>query len=70
MGLAGADGEEEVTVFAEVLACGGGGALVVSVRRRTSTSSWKGSGELILASRCYGPDFCYNTEGTETDLNS
>ena len=48
MGLAKSGDEVVTLVDPEVLAGAGGGEVAVSLRRTASTSSWKGSGWLIL----------------------
>ena len=69
MGLEGTEGEEVVGSFPEVLAGGEGDGGTLSVRRKASTRSWKGSGWLMLVSVSIGPVFCYSTEGSETEYH-
>ncbi len=64
-------GEEEVVVVDTEVIDGVGGGAGVRTRRRLSTSSWKGSGWLMLNhSVGVGPIFCYgsrrNTEVCKT----
>ena len=70
MGLACKGGEEEVAVFAEVMAGCCDDGVVERARRRASTSSWMGSGWLMLCvkTQFFGPVFCYNTDGAETEV--
>ncbi len=64
-------GEEEVVVVdTEVFDSVGGGA-GVRTRRRLSTSSWKGSGWLMLNhSVCVGPIFCYGSRQDTEDCKT
>ncbi len=58
MGLA-INGEEGLAMVDTEVVAGAGGGVAVRTRHRLSTSSWNGSGRLILNHSVDGPIFCY-----------